>query len=123
MPKQTCQTRRWPPAVIVTTALLLGACSGALTKDDGCGGNNFGRVTLQPGCSALCTDEPCAVYFRMPPGEGEFRVRSPGLPIGEYPAGQTVFLGNFWAGSYTFTVEGTDAAPAHLGVTSTSSGN
>jgi hypothetical protein len=95
---------------------LLAGCGTDLARSTACDGNNFDEVTLQPGCSTLCTQEPCSVYFRMPPGEGDFLVRGRAFDIGQYPAGETVFLGSYWHGSHIFTVEGVDVPPAYLTV-------
>ena len=114
--------RRWAPMGFIAMALLLGACSGDWLRHEACEGNNFGLVHLQPGCSTVCTAEPCEVYFQMPAGEGQLRVVSPGIPIGTYPAGKKVFLGSFWAGSYVFSVEDSDAPPTHLYVLGTVGG-
>ena len=116
--------RSWMLVFTSAATLLVGACSSPAYKQSrACDGNNFGRVNLEPGCSAVCTDEPCAVHFQMPPGEGEYLVRTPGVRIGEYPAGEKVFLGAFWVGTYVFTVEGTEAPPAYLNVVTTSIGH
>ena len=69
-----------------------------------CSGNNFEEVTLQPGCSTTCYEEPCKVYFRMPRGKGKYRVYGRGVVIGDYPAGRKVFLGSFWLGNHTFRI-------------------
>jgi hypothetical protein len=97
-------------------APLLAGCGANFTRSTACDGNNFDRVTLQPGCSATCTQEPCSVYFRMPAGQGKLLVRGRAVDIGEYPAGETAFLGSFWHGSHIFTVEGVDVPPAYLTV-------
>jgi len=102
-------------ATLVAIPLLAG-CSLDLARSTACDGNNFDKVTLQPGCSTMCAQEPCSVYFHMPGGEGELLVRGRAFDIGEYPAGQTVFLGSYWHGSHVFTVEGVDVPPAYLSV-------
>ena len=99
---------------ILIFPVLLAGCGSNMSKSTACGGNNFDEVTLQPGCSTICAQEPCKVMFRMPSGDGKYLVRGTAVDIGEYPAGETVFLGSFWRGSHRFTVEGTDADPAWL---------
>lgn len=96
--------------------MLFAGCGANPSKSAACGGNNFDEVTLQPGCSAICVQEPCKVYFEMPAGDGTYLVRGLGVSIGEHPASQTVFLGSFWQGSHTIRVEGLDAPPAYLNV-------
>jgi hypothetical protein len=103
-------------ATALVLATLLAGCGAGATKSTACAGNNFEEVTLQPGCSTICMAEPCAVYFRMPPGDGSFLVRGYGVDIGTYPAGQTAFLGSFFTGGHTFVVEGANVPPAHLTV-------
>ena len=103
-------------ATAVVLATQLAGCGAGATKSTACGGNNFEEVTLQPGCSTICMAEPCAVYFRMPPGDGSFLVRGYGVNIGTFPAGQTAFLGSFFTGSHIFVVEGANVPPAHLTV-------
>ena len=106
--------RRAISATLCCALPLIAGCGPNLARSTACGGNNFQEVNLQPGCSTICAQEPCKVYFKMPAGEGSFLVRGTAVDIGEYPAGQTVFLGSFWRGSHRFTVEGTDAPPAYL---------
>ncbi len=98
---------------IVITALLSvvvplsGFAAGpAKLANTPCTGNNFNKVTLRPGCSAVCNAQPCEVFFRMPPGRGSYRVFEGGRSIGNYPAGRVVHLGDFWNGIYSFRVEG-----------------
>jgi len=106
-----------PTVLLLLLALpWLAGCGGNPSRSTACGGNNFDEVTLQPGCSTICAEEPCKVRFSMPPGEGRYLVRGRGVDIGEYPAGETVFLGSFWRGSHRFTVEGLDVPPAYLSV-------
>jgi len=102
-------------AVAAAVPLLTG-CGANPNRSAACGGNNFDEVTLEPGCSTICAQEPCKVYFRMPAGEGNYLVRGRAVDIGEYPAGQTAFFGSFWQGFHKFTVEGADVPPAYLTV-------
>lgn len=115
MKTTTSRVRLLSLACVAGTALLLAAC-GSNPVARSCGGNNFDEIQLAPGCSAICAQEPCKVYFAMPAGEGDYEVRGRGVSIGRYPAGETVFLGSFWQGSHRLTVEGTDAPPAYLHV-------
>ena len=102
--------------LLTISAALITGCKGNPSKSTACGGTNFDEVRLQPGCSTICAQEPCRVYFDMPAGEGSYVVRGRAVTIGEYPAGKTVFFGSFWEGFHRFTVEGTDAPPAYLSV-------
>lgn len=52
-------------------------------------------VTVQPGETGTCALSPCRVFLVMPPGDGPWRVTGNQVGFGEYPAGQTVNLGNF----------------------------
>jgi hypothetical protein len=93
-------------------APVLVACAGTPV-----GETHWDEVTLRPGQSAYCDNAPCRVYFAMPPGAGKYVVTAYGYgSLGEYPAGQTVFLGSFWEGRYWFRAQGTDARPAWLWV-------
>ena len=103
-------------ATVFILATLLAGCGSGATRSTACGGNNFEEVLLEPGCSTICMAEPCAVRFRMPPGNGSFLVRGYGVDIGTYPAGQTVFLGSFFTGGHIFVVEGASVPPAYLTV-------
>ena len=118
--RATGRCRRAPRAAtiaILCCALpLLAGCGPNLARSTACSGNNFDEVNLQPGCSTICAQEPCKVWFRMPPGEGDYLVRDTAANIGEFPAGQTVFLGSFWQGGHRITVVGSDAPPAYLHV-------
>jgi hypothetical protein len=106
--------RRAAVATLCCTIPLLAGCGAGFSRSTACGGNNFEGVELVPGCSAICAQEPCKVWFVMPEGAGSYPVRGKAVAIGEYPAGQTVFLGSFWRGSHQFVVEGMDAPPAYL---------
>lgn len=119
---RTCSALAALCAAICTTSIV--GCMGNESRSvsSACSGNNFEEVTLQPACYTSCAQEPCKVNFRMPPGDGNFLVRGRGVTIGEYPAGQTVFLGSFWCGTHEFIVEGANVPPAYLGVGCTSSG-
>lgn len=119
---RTCSVVATLFAIICFTSIT--GCGGneARSASTACGGNNFDEVTLQPACYTNCAQEPCRVNFRMPPGDGNFLIRGRGVTIGEYPAGQTVFLGSFWCGTHKFTVVGANVPSAYLGVGCTGSG-
>jgi hypothetical protein len=101
--------------------ILLSGCSGLSTVGDaGCDRRNFDEVRLQPGCSALCTQEPCAVYFRLPDGEETYRITDGYFVLGKGRGGETLYLGAFWLGSHrliTTDSSGEQLAIAHLVVT------
>jgi hypothetical protein len=78
--------------------------------------NNFGEVTLKLGASGTCDSVPCMVYMVMPPGDGNYVVLANGMKAGEYPAGETVMVGKYWAGSTVFEIQGGDFGTAKLWV-------
>jgi len=98
--------------LLLVTVIVAGCISDP--RVTACDGTNFNEVTLQPGCSTLCAEEPCKLYFRMPAGDGAYMVREGAVEIGRFPAGRTVFLGTFWQGWHEFTVEGSDSPPARV---------
>ena len=69
-----------------------------------CSGANFEQVTLRPGCSTTCYEEPCKVYFQIPRGKGKYQVFEGRFNIGHFRAGRRVFLGNFWKGNHRFSI-------------------
>jgi hypothetical protein len=109
------QTRQWRPIPRLFTAVLLGALAvtgaGARAGDNSISG--FDRITLAPGDTGTCESSPCTVYLKMPEGEGSYEVMSSGDGrIGEYPAGETVKLGSFWA-TQAFRIKGMDVPKAY----------
>jgi hypothetical protein len=78
--------------------------------------NNVEEVTLKPGASETCTMVPCTVYLVMPPGSGSYAVMANGVKAGDYPAGETVNVGEYWAGATVFEIQGGDFSPAKLWV-------
>ena len=78
--------------------------------------NHFDKVTLRPGDSFICIQSPCAVYFVMPEGNGNYVIKGSNVYPQSYPAGQTVFLGSYWTGGYSFIAEGSDTPYAYLSV-------
>ena len=103
-------------AALLACSLFIAGCVSNPTPGTACDGNNFDQVMLQPGCSTICFQEPCRVFFRMPPGKGSYLVRGSAMEIGEYPAGETVYLGSFWKGGHRITVEGANAPTTWLWV-------
>jgi len=97
----------------ITGLLGLSACASS----SGGGGDNVeslgGTMILEPGGTGLCRATPCRVEFRMPAGTGSYEVMSDTMSLGMYPAGETVTLGQFYNG-HTFTLKGSDAAPAYF---------
>jgi hypothetical protein len=101
--------RSAPLAAVV--ALLSGWATTGGAGDDSIQG--FDQITLAPGDTGRCTSSPCTVYLKMPPGTGTYEVTSSGDGrVGEYPAGETVKLGNFWS-DQAFTIEGIDVPKAY----------
>lgn len=81
---------------------------------------DWGEITLGPGDTGSCTSNPCRVFFKMPPGDGTYKVTGTGFMIGEYPAGRTVMIGSFFEGS-AIRVEGAGVPPAYIYVPGTTS--
>ena len=54
-------------------------------------------ITVKPGDTGRCAISPCRVLLEMPPGDGEYRVTANEVTLGNYPAGETVNLGDFYA--------------------------
>jgi hypothetical protein len=96
-------------------AMLLGACvtHGRFVSD-------WGQITLAPGDTGTCSSNPCQVFFKMPPGEGTYKVTGTGFTIGEYAAGETVNLGGFFQSS-AIKVQGADVPKAYIYVPGTTS--
>jgi hypothetical protein len=102
--------------VVSMAAVLLYGCGSTPSSGPRCDGNNFNEVTLKPGCSTICVEEPCRVLFEMPAGSDTLPVRVGNIPLGDFPSGERVFLGSFFVGGYIFRVEETDLPPAYLTV-------
>jgi hypothetical protein len=81
-----------------------------------CDGTNFDRVLLRSGCSTICYEEPCEVYFLLPRSGGSFTLESDGMPLGAYQAGKRHYLGHYWRGMHEFRLPGTRYPPAYLHV-------
>ena len=109
---------RCSPLWLSLPLVLLTGCVGNETAGgkSACVEGNFEQVTLYPGATAHCVTNPCTLLFKMPPGEGEYQVTSNNLHLGPFPAGQTVDLGAFWAGSHYIEVQGSDAPAARFRV-------
>jgi hypothetical protein len=91
---QNNRRRRLPAPVLlpaVAAALALAACTGLTRNPSGAM-----SVTVKPGDTGTCAIAPCQVYFEMPPGKGDYRVRGTAFDYGTYPAGKTVNLGGFY---------------------------
>ena len=64
-----------------------------------------------------CGSSPCTVYFEAPAGSGTHNILQNGTILaGVAQGGRPVLLGLYSNESVVFRVEGTDLAPAHLGV-------
>ena len=109
-------TAVWAGAVVTALA----GCASTGEPVAACSGNNFDEVTLRAGCSTICAQEPCRVFFAMPDGTGTLSVRESTRKLGDYAAGEEAFLGSFYTGLYVFAVESPGAPPAYLAVGSTS---
>jgi hypothetical protein len=82
--------------------------------------NNFDRVLLAPGRSAVCYTDPCAVHFQLPPGSGTRTVRVNNQIAGTGDESEAFFVGSFYRfqAPATFTVDGLDVRPAVLWINS-----
>lgn len=79
--------------------------------------NTFFDVTVRPGSSVVCASSPCTVYFETPAGSGTHNILQNGtIKAGVAIGGQRVSLGQYFAHSVVFHVEGTDLPPAYLSV-------
>ena len=105
-------------------ALTLGACAlvpptpatGPLAGYPG----NFDRALLAPGRTAMCTMDPCAAYYQLPPGSGTRTVRVNNLVAGTGDDSEPFFVGSYYRfqSPGLFTVDGTNLPPAVLWVSS-----
>ena len=113
---------------LLTVAGLLAGCAtppGESTTKPACDRRNFDEVTLQPGCTAFCTTQPCTIRFRLPQSGGPFEIRSRSFLAGTGNDDETVYLGGYWLGSYIFkttNAAGETLAPAYLTVSGDPSG-
>jgi hypothetical protein len=97
-------------SIILAVILNLSAYTGNANAQ------NVGEVKLAPGKSESCFASPCTVSFVMPEGAGTYEVVQDdpnGTKLGDFPAGETVNLGNFYS-STVFFVKGGDFKPAHV---------
>jgi hypothetical protein len=90
------QCLRLVPAALPRLSVLglpavLAACAPAGTHV-----TSWGEITVAPGQIGTCESNPCRVFFQMPKGSGTYKVLGNGLTYGEYRAGETVSLGNFF---------------------------
>ena len=94
--------------------LLLGLAACANTNSCANHVETFGgTLVMEPGGTGLCRAGPCLVQLRMPPGTASYEVLADGVPLGRFPAGETVTLGQF-ASRKTFVVKGAGVYPATL---------
>jgi hypothetical protein len=115
---------RFRLAIPAIGILALAACAlppTAPTAAPGAGSaagwpNNFDRVLLSPGRSAVCFTDPCAVHFQLPPGSGTRTVRANNQIAGTGDEGEAFFVGSLYRfqAPATFTVDGLDVRPAVL---------
>jgi len=95
-------------ALLAATAAIIAGCAttGKHITD-------WGEITLSPGDTGSCISNPCRVFFRMPPGDGTYKVTGTGFTFDEYPAGQKVMIGSFFENS-AIRVEGAGVPPAYI---------
>jgi hypothetical protein len=108
--------------MLATFAMLAGCASQPGDTGEskaGCDRRNYDEVTLQPGCTGYCTNQPCAISFRLPQSGGPFEIHNRAFMAGTGNNGETVYLGGYWLGSYIFkttNAAGEELAPAYLTV-------
>jgi len=116
------------PGLLAILALLAGCASqpgDSTGSGTACDRRNFDEVTLQPGCTGYCSNQPCAISFRLPESGGPFEIHNRSFMAGTGKNGETVYLGGYWLGSYIFRTEnaaGETLAPAYLTVSGDPSG-
>lgn len=77
----------------------------------------FDGPTLRPGDTVTCESNPCTVYFETPAGSGTHNILQNGtIKAGVATGGVRVNLGEYFAGSTVFHVEGTELPKAYLTV-------
>jgi len=114
------QKMKNPSAIISQITRSLGAI-GWVVLSTGCLATNpqntFFEVTVRPGSSVVCASSPCTVYFETPAGSGTHNILQNGtVKAGVAIGGQRVLLGQYFAHSVVFHVEGTDLPVADLSV-------
>jgi hypothetical protein len=110
-PVQRIHRHRPPASALLPAAaavLALTACSGLTRNPSGAI-----SVTVKPGDTGTCATAPCQVYFEMPAGNGNYRVRGIAFDYGTYPAGKTVNLGGFYQ-PIVIKVIGVDVPKAYV---------
>jgi hypothetical protein len=99
------------PALILILGLALTGCATPPAHD-----NNFDSVVLRPGDSRICAEAPCEAFLRTPKGKKDWLISGQNVYPARYPAGQTVYLGRFQPGSYSFQIKGSNSPSSHLHV-------
>lgn len=117
IPTHICRLRRF---VLGVATLGLAACAG-LPPTPATGPlagypGTFDRALLVPGGSAVCTMDPCAAYFQLPPGSGTRTVRVNNLFAGTGDDSEAFFVGSYYKhqSPATFTVDGLNLPAAVL---------
>jgi len=84
---------------LVSGAVLLTAAFAVLppTPANAADVSGSNEITVKPGDTGTCAVSPCRIHLVMPPGDGEHEVIGNEVKIGDYPAGETVDLGNYFA--------------------------
>lgn len=93
---------RLPLLLVATMALS----TTAAYASGGCDRRSFDEITLKPGCSAFCAQQPCAITFTLPSGSGTYEVSDGTFVVGKGRGGETISLGSFWLGSYILETTG-----------------
>lgn len=93
---------------LTLAAIFIAACGS--TPNDPTGAVS---VTVKPGDTGTCDTNPCQVSLVMPPGTGSFEVTGNETRIGDFPAGQTVNLGQFF-GSQSFKIPAANVPAAYV---------
>ncbi|MBK1645503.1 hypothetical protein CKO25_12785 [Thiocapsa imhoffii] len=95
-------------ALLAVATVLLGACASSGEHVSGAM-----QITVRPGDTGTCDTSPCEVFLVMPPGTGSYAVTGNEVKIGDFPAGQTVSLGQLF-GSNAIKVVGANVPPAYV---------
>jgi hypothetical protein len=120
-PAQKENTMNKHPSPMVSRLSMSLIATGLVVLSSGTLANNYANtffeVTVRPGASVTCGSSPCTVYFEAPAGSGTHNILQNGtVNAGVAIGGQRVLLGEYFAHSTVFHVEGTDLPAADLSV-------
>ena len=93
---------------IALPGIFIAACASTANQPSGAI-----AVTVKPGDTGTCDTSPCQVSLVMPAGTGSFEVTANEVRVGNFPAGQTVNLGEYFA-PQAFKIKGANVPPAYV---------